>query len=60
MLCAKLWGHCRKTSDKNCRKLEISFLNLVAHRFQKYGPLEDIANPEDFKGLLGMKKLYCQ
>lgn len=60
MFCAKLWEPCGKTCGKNCRKLKISFLNLVARRFQKYGPFEDIAKQEDFKGLLGMIKLYCQ
>ena len=60
MFCAKLWEPCGKTCGKNCRKLKISFLDLVARRFQKYGPFEDIAKQEDFKGLLGMTKLYCQ
>ena len=57
---SKLWEPCGKTGGKNCRKLEISCLNLVTHRFERYGPLEDIAKREDFKGLLRMRKLYCQ
>ena len=60
MLCSKLWEPCGKACGKNYRKLAMSFLNLVTHRFQKYGPFEDIAKQEDFKGLPGMTKLYCQ
>lgn len=43
---------CIQTSD--------FFSNLLTHRFQRHGPLENIAKQEKFKGLLGMTKLYCQ
>ena len=39
------------------KKPAIYFSNLLAHRFQRYGTFQDVVKREDFKGLLGMKKV---